>query len=734
MPLFYAAPAKADTLQNAQSALAAGQQELETATLDKLDADALVASASQDVIDATANLATAQTAYNASMVFYPATTAYSLQNVVLNGTFDSASNWSNIGMGTDYTMTNSNIARVYNGILIGSYTYGTYIQQVGTLAAGVRQVTFSYDMSNNNFNGGQGTNGDQYRVEFRTYAADGTRLNYYNTGDRNNTFGWTHFSATYSLAQDAVRWDIGFRMSDTGYWNGNFAGSVDNVSLIANVGTTTLAYSTYGQAETVALANAQLAMTNANSNYAQAIAIQNQAAVRLQAATASIPGLQLAVADAQAAIDAQIAANAETARLAAEAQAAADLAAQQAALAQAEADRIATEQAAQAAAAAQAAEEARLAAEAAANAIPPWWAQQNYEGDSVVITAPEGWVFFSVRAWYGSPTDSNCGADVSSILTPIMVGQHSVTLNLDNGTFGDPCGGVVKVTRFTWSVVPAPQVIVTPDPTPVVESTPTPTPTETPVIIVPIPVPTVEPTKEPVVVPTPEPTVDPTPTTAPTQEPTPTPTQTTQPTPEPTKDVIQPSPTPEPSKTPEVQPEPQLPITEKAATEAIATLVDVAPEDLTDKQVAALVAAANVVFETAEQGSPAYTQALAALAVAAQADDPQLPAELAAVPGAAQVLAAFNALGNVGADMAPATREEAKKEVLATVVATGAAINATVGAATSAAASAASTASSGTSSGSSGSSSGSSGGSSGSSSGESSTESKSGSSARRKEK
>jgi hypothetical protein len=167
---------------------------------------------------------------------------------------------------------------------------------------------------------------------------------------------------------------------------------------------------------------------------------------------------------------------------------------------------------------------------------------------------------------------------------------------------------------------------------------------------------------------------------------------------------VDPTPTPEPSTTPEAKPEPQLSVEEAVA--AIAVLTDIAPEDMSDKQIAQLVEAANAVFETSEQGSPQYEQALEALAVAAVADDPVLPAALESIPGAAAVLETFNALGNVGADMAPAVRDEAEKTVIASVIASGAAVQASLGAATSAATSAAATASTTTSSSSGGSSGG----------------------------
>jgi len=60
------------------------------------------------------------------------------------------------------------------------------------------------------------------------------------------------------------------------------------------------------------------------------------------------------------------------------------------------------------------------------------------------------------------------------------------------------------------------------------------------------------------------------------------------------------------------------------------------------------------------------------LMAAAVEDDPELPEELAAIPvlgvAAQAVMEAFNALGNVGADMSPEVREEAQKTVVASVI------------------------------------------------------------------
>ena len=173
------------------------------------------------------------------------------------------------------------------------------------------------------------------------------------------------------------------------------------------------------------------------------------------------------------------------------------------------------------------------------------------------------------------------------------------------------------------------------------------------------------------------------------REPTPTPSETQEPTPEPTEDVVDKTPNTDETTTPEAQSESELRVEEAVAE--IATLSEIAPEEMSDKQIEQLVEAANQVFETAEQGSPQYEQALEALATAADADDPELPAELAAIPGAAVALEVLNNLGNVGADMSPQVRKEAEQTVIASVIATGAAVQASVGAATAAATTASTT-------------------------------------------
>ena len=145
---------------------------------------------------------------------------------------------------------------------------------------------------------------------------------------------------------------------------------------------------------------------------------------------------------------------------------------------------------------------------------------------------------------------------------------------------------------------------------------------------------------------------------------------------------------PEPEPEPEPTPEPEEP---KAPE-----IPEGDPRELTEEQVTELVAKAEAVLESAEQGSPEYQQALEALAVAANADDPEISAELAAIPllgdAAAAALEVLNDLGNVGADMAPQVREEAEKTIIASVIATGAAVQAVQAAAASATSAAAASA------------------------------------------
>jgi len=210
----------------------------------------------------------------------------------------------------------------------------------------------------------------------------------------------------------------------------------------------------------------------------------------------------------------------------------------------------------------------------------------------------------------------------------------------------------------------------------------------------PEPEPTVPPAPEPTPTPSPTPTPEPTesPTPQPTEQPTPEPTSEPEPQPEPT--ITQQPEEPEPTILPTTEPEEPLeepspseptPIEEEPITFAEDLPVELSPEelmevdlaqidgtDLTLEQAEALIEVALETFETAEQGSPEYEQALDALYLASQQDDIVLDEELAAIPLLGDALAGaidlVNALGNAGSDMSPQVRETSEEVVVASVI------------------------------------------------------------------
>ena len=292
-----------------------------------------------------------------------------------------------------------------------------------------------------------------------------------------------------------------------------------------------------------------------------------------------------------------------------------------------------------------------------------------WEGQLFSATAPEGHVFTAVTGWYGAPNDPSCGADVSSVLAQFLGGQ-TFSVGADNGVFGDPCGGVVKVLRVNLSsdtTEPAPvETPQIPQPLPVespsssLEPTPEPPAPVLPPVSLPepLPVPIVPPVVTPPVV---EPAPQPQPIPLPEPEPIlPSPEPTVEPTPEP-KPVITPEPTPTP-----------VPTVEPVKPEPVIDLKKVDPETLSPVQQAVITQQAFATLATAEQGSPAYEQALEALAVVAEADDPELPEELAAIPlignVAGAVMDTFNAVGNIGADISPKERKKGQQVVVGTVI------------------------------------------------------------------
>jgi hypothetical protein len=296
----------------------------------------------------------------------------------------------------------------------------------------------------------------------------------------------------------------------------------------------------------------------------------------------------------------------------------------------------------------------------------PEGATTTWEGSVVEIVAPEGQRIASAVGYYGDPNNSTRGQDVSSILFELLAGETSATVEVSNETFqNDPAGGTPKVLilLITFEEIPIPTPPVVP---PVEPGVPPTTP------VVPEPEPSLEPEPEEPTTPQPEEPVQP-------EEPT---TEPVEPSPEP----VEPEPSPEPS--PEPTPSEEEPITsvedlpEEISPEVLMAidLEEIVATDLSEAQVEALIEAALETFETAEQGSPEYEQALEALFVAAQADDVVLDEALAAIPLLGDVLGgaleAFNFLGNAGADMSPQVREQSEKTIIASVIVTQIALSA----------------------------------------------------------
>ena len=178
----------------------------------------------------------------------------------------------------------------------------------------------------------------------------------------------------------------------------------------------------------------------------------------------------------------------------------------------------------------------------------------------------------------------------------------------------------------------------------------------------------------------------------PSQEPSPEPT--IPPQPEETEPPVEPTPTPEelfpepePIEPPIIEPEEESITSAEELPEELSAeelmqvdLKQIIATELSEAQVEALIEAALETFETAEQGSPEYEQALEALFVAAQADDIILDEALAAIPLLGDVLGGatelINFLGNAGADMSPQVREDSEKVVVTAIVAVQAALSA----------------------------------------------------------
>lgn len=269
----------------------------------------------------------------------------------------------------------------------------------------------------------------------------------------------------------------------------------------------------------------------------------------------------------------------------------------------------------------------------------PYWMYNTLEPTNIIITAA---------------INADGTVAMSYVVSgPVYDGQARTGVRLTDGSI---------VTLEDYGIVQVEEVVeLTPEPVqPTPSPSPTPEPVVTPPVIIPEPVsPPSQPDPAPYV-PEPEPVLPVIPEN-----------------PEPVIPV-EPIPEPEPSDSPSEPVVPSIPIVEPVEpiepepdiTELDPATID--PASLTDAQVTELVAVAYDTLLTAEPGSAEYVQALEQLAVAAEADDPELPAELAAIPFvgdvAGAVLDAFSGLGNIGADISPEERERAEKVVVGGVI------------------------------------------------------------------
>ena len=192
------------------------------------------------------------------------------------------------------------------------------------------------------------------------------------------------------------------------------------------------------------------------------------------------------------------------------------------------------------------------------------------EGQVAEIIAPEGQRIASILGYYGDPSDSRNGQDVSPTLSQ-FAGSQSAIIQANNELFGDPAPGVVKIMILlvTYESIPVNEATDTQSPEPT--SSPVPQPNTSPEAPQTTPTPEPSATEQPSPSPSPEPipspeptstpiTPDPTPTTQPEPEPQPTqtPEQPETPQPEP-EETSTPEPTPSPSVEPEPEPEPSEP-------------------------------------------------------------------------------------------------------------------------------------------------------------------------------
>ena len=253
-------------------------------------------------------------------------------------------------------------------------------------------------------------------------------------------------------------------------------------------------------------------------------------------------------------------------------------------------------------------------------------------------------------------------------------------------------GANVKLMWFTdngWEVIPAsafvePVPVVIPEPEPEPEPIPEPEPTPEPVPVEPEPEPVVPEPEPTPVVPEPEPVpVEPTP--VPVVPPSPEPV--TPPVYNPEPEIVEPpivEPEIPPLPTPELEPEPELeptPVEPEPVNEEPEIEIE-QPEPPVEETEPPMVQAEDADLESLDPDTPVelsngvVVTAEVAIAIQLLQDPAALLQELFTDP-----LAAFAALGSVGADMTEEEREESKKVIIAAVIAGNIATTASISAA-----------------------------------------------------
>jgi len=296
------------------------------------------------------------------------------------------------------------------------------------------------------------------------------------------------------------------------------------------------------------------------------------------------------------------------------------------------------------------------------------------EGSILNLIAPDNKKVSSVFGYYGDPSDGSRGQDVSSILSALLVGQTSATIEVSNTTFeNDPAPGTPKVLiiLISYENIPVePSPTASPEPQPTESQTPTLEPSPQPSEPSPQPTETSEPPLEPSPTPTPSlsPSRPPLPPVIPVVTPSPTPEQpTSSPSPEAPVPTESPVPSPSPSSTDD--PSNNNIIDGLTAEESIALnelLTEYGPTDAISFE---SFQESGLDYENLPPDQPVMLEN-GVILTAEVADALQIfenPSELllTALTDPGKALKAF---ASIGADMTPEQRKETQAVVVASVI------------------------------------------------------------------